>query len=283
MHGWAARDPRGDRCRHLCPVVTLLTVCLAVTALRSAESDSLQPDAAVVDAVAGQVRLACCDNATIAGAMKRRDKACLIASHLYQFVRWRSSVDSTVAGVLDDTRARLAGFSDTVTYAVDTTGCSWAGRGRVQVCAYVHGDCGLCKKVVGDLYDSVTVGTLGARARLLTKPFGSGLGERALVVAQQHGKFWELFALLRPVKVRLTADMLCDMADSLGIGGRAMRKGLTDPSVIAVCERSTEEARANGVTVTPTLFIDNHRYASFKNPEWVTDGVGVWWAGGCRR
>ncbi|MBD3243631.1 MAG: hypothetical protein GF331_23780, partial [Chitinivibrionales bacterium] len=188
-----------------------IAACLltTVTLTLAAPDDSLQPDMGIVRAVTEQVRIDCCDGRTMAAALQDSTPPCTIARYLHNFVVWRSARDSTVQEVLDDTRARYRSLVDTTIYTIDTTVGTWVGSGPVTIVAYVSGNCGICKRVVGDLYDSVSTGSLGTCARLLARPFGTGLGERALMVALQRKRFWQLFSALRSIKERLNEGMLC--------------------------------------------------------------------------
>jgi hypothetical protein len=38
-------------------------------------------------------------------------------------------------------------------------------------------------------------------------------------------------------------------------------------------EASALEGESNGVTVTPTAFINNKRYRSYKDPKWIVDAA----------
>lgn len=251
----------------------------AIAVALCAGSTHAQPPLAT--AALERLHVACCCNSSLQACLARSGAPCAIASHLHRFVLWRAEVDSSADSVLAQTRTRYATLTDTVRHEIAPLAGTAAGEGPVTIVAYVSAQCGLCKRVVGQLHDSVTAGTLGTTVRLIAKPFGTTRGERALVVAAQEGRFWELFGALREHIARLTDESLCTIADSVGIGRAVMRAGLADGRVLEHCQRSTAEARGHGVSVVPTLFIDGRRYASYKNPEWVADAARFAATGEC--
>jgi len=78
--------------------------------------------------------------------------------------------------------------------------------------------------------------------------------------AATHGKFWEMHDAIYENQRELSTDFLLQLAENLGLDGRALAKSLKS-------EEYAEKVRADflggvrsGVNGTPTFFINNHRH-----------------------
>ena len=142
-----------------------------------------------------------------------------------------------------------------------------------MITAYASGSCSLCKRIVRELHASVTAGPLKGKAFLCVKPFTMGIADCALLAAQNQNRFWDYFLALSQVKERLSQVQLLRIADSLGLKKKVFWHDMNDASVKELLTRSANEARKNGVTVTPTFFINNCRYRSYKDSQWVIDAA----------
>jgi hypothetical protein len=241
----------------------------------SAAPDGLTPlQRARFDSVTSRVFIERCCHSTLSDCARKSDK-CPPVRRLIEFAAWRCAEDSLTDRIVDHVEKRYRGFVAESTFTIDTAGapCLGSPAARVLITAYVSATCNLCKRVVGDLYDSVAFGGLKGKARLLAKPIGDGLGERALAAAQTEGKFWGLLLVLRGIKTRLSEDQIVHLADSIGLPEGRFRNLLKDPGISKHLEANSIEARKNGVSLTPTLFINGKRYASFKDPRWVVDAA----------
>ena len=85
------------------------------------------------------------------------------------------------------------------------------------------------------------------------------LAHEAAVEAGRQGRFWEMHDLLFANQGRLDEPQLVDYAGRLGLDLTAFRAALADRRHRAVVDRDVTEARALGVTGTPTLFINGQR------------------------
>lgn len=99
------------------------------------------------------------------------------------------------------------------------------------------------------------------------------IGDRAFMAAAKMGKFWEFFLSLEKVKRRLDEKILPSKARKVGLDITLFEKYLYDEKIKAGLQRMREEALSNGVEISPTLFINNRRYQSYKDPQWVIDAV----------
>jgi protein-disulfide isomerase len=85
------------------------------------------------------------------------------------------------------------------------------------------------------------------------------LAHEAAVEAARQGRFWEMHDLLFANQQRLDPPQLVEYAQKLGLDMTAFRLALEDRRHRSVVERDVAEARALGVTGTPTLFFNGQR------------------------
>lgn len=143
----------------------------------------------------------------------------------------------------------------------------------IVITAYISASCNLCKKVCIPLHMAVTEGPIMGMAKLQLKPSTTHTGDMALLAAAKMGKFWEFFLSLEKVKRRLDEKFLLKNAEKLGLNRWAFENFLYDDKLRAELKTMQKEAVSNGVEISPTLFINNRRYQSYKNPQWVIDVV----------
>jgi|WetSurMetagenome_2_1015567.scaffolds.fasta_scaffold152943_2 predicted DsbA family dithiol-disulfide isomerase len=229
--------------------------------------------AARLDTVSSRFFVQRCCLSTLRECAKKSE--CPIGRRLEEFAKWRCSADSVTSRILDQLDKRYQGFVDRKKFFIDTAHAAWVGNpaAPVAIAAYVSASCGMCKHVVGALYDSIAFGGLKNKARMMAKPIGSGFDNRALLAAQAEGKFWKMFLAMKGVKTRFTEDILVRCADSIGIAPVRFRELLNSPKTAQMLDSCNSEAGRNGVQVTPTLFINGKRYASFKDARWVVDAA----------
>ena len=158
---------------------------------------------------------------------------------------------------------------------IDTTSLQLAGNPKspVTIVAYISSTCNLCKHIVSLLYESVNTGTLKGKAKLMAKPFGTGIGDIAFFVANDDGKFWELLMKMKDVKTRYKENDIIQMLENIGIDSNRSIKLLKYKKFKELLTASRTEGVKNGVKVTPTFFINHKRYSSYKEPQWVIDAA----------
>ena len=90
---------------------------------------------------------------------------------------------------------------------------------------------------------------------------GSELASIAAEAASQQGRFWEMHDALYERESRLVDKPgVLQIAASLGLDTERFRRDLDDPNVRQRVEEDLADGRRNGVTATPTIFIDGIRY-----------------------
>ena len=226
----------------------------------------------MLDSVIGNYRIDYCCRTTISKCLAQ-DKGCAIAKHLKEFAEWLAGINPDPVKIKDELDKRYAGFVSTTIVPIDTTRLKFVGdpKAPVEIMVYVSSTCNLCKYVVGSIYDSIIAGNLKGKARLMAKPFGAGIGDRALLAANALGKFWDLFMAMRKIKTRLDQESILSMADGLGMPRKRFLPLLGDTTIKEMLSESRKEGGRNGVEVTPTFFIDGKRYGSYKDARWVID------------
>ena len=89
---------------------------------------------------------------------------------------------------------------------------------------------------------------------------GSYLISRAAEAAAKQGRFWEMHDLLYEQEPPLTEAHVFEFAKNLGLDIERFRRDLDGEEVRNRIEEDLSEGKRNGVTGTPTLFVDGIRY-----------------------
>ena len=201
--------------------------------------------------------------------------SCVSAKHLYPFARWLAAKGKTNDECMKDLTDRQQSFGDTGRFHIDLTGVPIGGDGAapVTIVVYVSGLCPLCKYVSCELYREVTSGALKGKVRLAIKPCRASRADEALVASVHFKKSWEFLDALHNVKIRPDEPVLLKIADSLGIPADTFKRYLDTRELRSVIERNSAEAVGNGVSIAPTIFINERRYHSYKDPRWVVDAA----------
>lgn len=215
-----------------------------------------------------------CDSTPLARAVKSAP-ACLMAKHLFPFARWIASKGKTVDECKKELTDRQLSFSDSQRVSIDLTGVPIGGdtAAPVTVVLYLSGLCPLCKYVGCEMYREVTSGMLKGKARFAVKPCRSASADEAIVAAAHFQKPWEFLIALHTIKIRPDEPVLLKLADSLGIDSVRFKRYLNTRELQSVIERNSAEALRNGVTYTPTVFINGRRYHSYTDTRWVVDAA----------
>jgi len=95
----------------------------------------------------------------------------------------------------------------------------------------------------------------------------------AAVEAEKQGKFWEMHDLLFADQAHLEIDALIARGAKLGMNVPRLRAALKDGRHRAAVEANLTEARALGVTATPTLFINGQRMVGVPKKEQLLAAV----------
>ncbi len=89
---------------------------------------------------------------------------------------------------------------------------------------------------------------------------GATLISRAAEAAAKQGRFWEMHDLLYEQEPPLTEAHAFEFAKKLGLDIERFRRDLDAEEIRNRVEEDLSEGKRNGVTGTPTLFVDGMRY-----------------------
>lgn len=78
--------------------------------------------------------------------------------------------------------------------------------------------------------------------------------------AGRQGRFWEMHDALYSREPSIDESALCEIAASLGLDVERFKRDLDDSALRGRVEEDLSDGRRNGVTATPTIFIDGVRY-----------------------
>jgi NhaA family Na+:H+ antiporter len=141
------------------------------------------------------------------------------------------------------------------------------GTGRGVVSVLIYGDylCPYCRRLSRVL--ARLRQTLGQRMVYVFRQFpnerahpGATLLARATEAADKQGKFWEMHDALYAAEPPLGELHLTEIAQSLGLDMARFKHDLESAAVRTRVDEDLTEGRRNGVTGTPTIFVDGVRY-----------------------
>ncbi len=89
---------------------------------------------------------------------------------------------------------------------------------------------------------------------------GATLASRASEAAARQGRFFQMHDRLFAREPPIVADDLVQLARELDLDVERFERDLADPELAARVEEDVADGRGNGVTGTPTLFVDGLRY-----------------------
>lgn len=230
---------------------------------------------AVVDSIMKSFHIAYCCGTTTDKCIEEKPE-CTIADRLYTFADWISGFGAPPDTITRYLEIRYESFIDTETVPIDTAHLQCIGdpKAPILIITYISASCSSCKRVVGNLYDYVTTGKLNGTAKLIAKPFGSGIGNIALYAAAQEGTFWKLFLELRTKRGILKEEKdVMAVAESIGIASESFVKRLKDPETKKLLEASKAEGKRYEIKYTPAIYLNGKRYRSSKTAKWIADAV----------
>jgi len=245
-----------------------VSLCLALVAVAMARAAGLSCQEV------RQLRIQQCGNATLQ-ELADRNQDCDIAARLRVFAQWLESHDKPCSTVVKDVEMRYRYFIDTTRCPIDYSGAAFEGlpTAPVRIVVYVTMSCPLCKRLYREVTDSIHARGLAEKIAVCAKPFGDTPLEYALVAAQRWQIQGTLLRALAPVKQRIDLQTVMHVIDSLGIPRREFSSRMQDRDVAALVKASRDEALANGVTVTPTFFVNGKRCQGYKDACWIVDAA----------
>jgi NhaA family Na+:H+ antiporter len=89
---------------------------------------------------------------------------------------------------------------------------------------------------------------------------GAQFASRAAEAAARQDRFWEMHDALYEAEPHLKPETVRALAQRIGLDMARFERDLEDPAIAARVEEDLEEGKRNGVTGTPSFFIDGLRY-----------------------
>ena len=139
------------------------------------------------------------------------------------------------------------------------------GRGRAKVLIYGDYLCPYCRRLKPVL-DRLRA-TLGERATYAYRQFpnekahpGAEFASRAAEAAGRQDKFWEMHDAFYAHEPQLREAAVLEIARSLGLDMARFREDIDDEAVRRRVEDDLADGHRDGVTGTPTIFVDGVRY-----------------------
>ncbi len=141
------------------------------------------------------------------------------------------------------------------------------GKARDGVSVLIYGDylCPYCRRLRGVL--ARLRQALGERMAYVFRHFpnehahpGAGFASEASEAAGRQGKFWDMHDALYAREPPLSREHVLEAARSIGLDMDRFDRDLADPSLRRPIDEDLADGRKNGVTATPTIFIDGQRY-----------------------
>ncbi len=255
-------------------ILLILTTTTTYSFINYSDSVTTDSRLLLLDSVITNYRIVKCCNSTIEKCIINKP-ACSIAPRFYNFTCWLIMREDNYDAITLQLDKRYISFFGPDTFSIASSYIPPAGDAAapIVITAYISASCNLCKKVCIPLHMAVTEGPVKGMAMLRLKPSTVHIGDRAFMAAAKMGKFWEFFLSLENVKKRLDEKFLIKKAKKLGLNTALFEKYLYDEKLIAELKNIQEEALSNGAKISPTLFINNRRYQSYKNPQWIIDVV----------
>ncbi len=89
---------------------------------------------------------------------------------------------------------------------------------------------------------------------------GATFAARLVEAAGMQGRFWDMHDRLFDEQPPFTEAHMLDMARGLGLDMDRLKRDIDDPATLAHVEADIAEGRRQGVSGTPTIFVDGVRY-----------------------
>jgi protein-disulfide isomerase len=221
---------------------------------------------------AGNILVNDCCQSKLSECLSRKEP-CPTAVHLESFRAWLSARELKCDEITDAVAKRYHLLTDTLQYPIDRAGFEVAGvpEASLNIVVYVSMTCSLCKRLYDELLDSLEISPVGKSVNVIAKPFTTNEVDRLFTATAFWKKQSSLLRAIRPVKERITPELVYHITDSLGIPRDELVKMSSSSEITDLVKKSRDEGIRNGVSVTPTFFVNNIRYSSYKDITWILD------------
>jgi protein-disulfide isomerase len=149
----------------------------------------------------------------------------------------------------------------------------------VTVVVYACARCPYCSRLIPELYDEMTEGSLHNRVRLAFRVFpirgheGSTDAGLGFVAAADLGVFWPFMLHAYHHFDAFSAERQIDWAVTVGLESEVFESRIADFATREALVASKKEGLVNGVEETPTLFINGRRWVGDLDTAEVIDAI----------
>ncbi|MBN1982218.1 MAG: thioredoxin domain-containing protein [Chitinivibrionales bacterium] len=228
----------------------------------------------LLDSVTRTFTLDGCCRMTLQGCFEQKPDCSIgqrFTNHAAWLVLYKLPYD-TIMRLMQDRYNSLV-TNDTVKIAESFLATAGSPQAPFTITAYMSVSCPRCKRVCIPLYHAVTQGRLRGIAKLRMKPFSSGADDLVLLAAQKCNGWWPLYLSLEQETGRLDQQRLITKAHTARLDTTSLKKFLSQDTLRLIQKEYKREGVKNGVSVTPTFFINNRRYVSSIHPDWIIDAI----------
>jgi len=222
----------------------------------------------------------CCDD-TIEQCLKTRPD-CKLPARLANYVCRKAAGGEGKAAIRRSLQKRaLSMMRPGRTYRIETKANPAAGisGAKVRMVVYACTRCPFCSIMVPELNREVTSGRLAGKALLNIKLFPikthdhSAEANMAAAAAGTLGRYWEFMLVLMRHFDDFMVEKLPDWAVEAGLERTAFQRAMKSPEVRKALVASKKEGLKNGVTATPTLFINGRKYVGDLDTDTLVDVI----------
>lgn len=207
----------------------------------------------------------CCDG-TLAECLKR-SPVCPLVTRLANDVCRRAGAGQSKADIERELQRRAMSVTSPKV-SIDTSKSAVAGdpNAKVEIVLYLCARCPYCSRLLPQLYESVTNGRLKGKAKVIVRPFpirshsGSTEGARAMLAAQQQGKYFPFLLHLYKNFDRFDPAKLPECAAAAGLDAERFRQDMRDPALEKILVEAKKEGIRNRVDATPTVYVQRRKY-----------------------
>jgi protein-disulfide isomerase len=224
---------------------------------------------------------ACCDE-TLDRCLKQK-KVCKVVKRLRDDICRRAAKGQSAKEIKQalDRRARsMTPMGKPAAHDLSHAHAAGQATAPVTVVAYACARCPFCSKVIPQLHQLVTKGPLKGKVKLYFRPFpirgheGAAEGGLAMMAAAEQDKLWPYVLELYENYDAFSIKKLDDWAAEVGLDREVFRKAMKDKAIRKRLVESKKEGLRNGVSATPTLFINGYQYHGDMNRTVLIDILG---------
>ena len=132
-------------------------------------------------------------------------------------------------------------------------------KGDVTLVEFFDYNCHFCKQSIAEVQSLIKT---DKNVRIVMKEFpifgeDSEYAARAALASNRQGKYWAFHQALFASPVRVTAEVVDQIAAEQGLDVAKMKSDMKDPAIMATIQKTQALAQALAITGTPGFLIDD--------------------------